>query len=154
MSSLQAPAQSSQEPLTSARYPRLLFFDGECAFCNRWIARVKDDDVAHRTRFATKQGTTFQRVAASHPELAKVDSVVLVLRRADGREDFLVRSAAIRKLIDGLPRFRFFALVLHLVPTPISDLGYAIFSKLRTPLFGKWHHCRVAIEEDRELFLD
>jgi predicted DCC family thiol-disulfide oxidoreductase YuxK len=142
------------EPLTTEKHPLLLFFDGECAFCNRWVAKVKDDDRVHRARFGTKQGPTFQRLAATHPELAQVDSVVLVVRRANGREDFLVRSAAIRKLIDGLPRFRFFAWVLHLVPTAISDLGYAFFSKLRTALFGKWHHCRVPLEKDKELFLD
>jgi len=142
------------EALTSIEHPLLLLFDGECAFCTRWIARVKKADKLRRIRYATKQGPTFQRVARAHPEVAHVDSVVLVARNVEGGEDFLSRSTAIRTLIDGLPGFRLFALVLHLVPTPISNLGYAIFSKLRTPLFGKWHECRYPIENDKELFLD
>ncbi|MCE0521823.1 MAG: DCC1-like thiol-disulfide oxidoreductase family protein [Methylacidiphilales bacterium] len=143
-----------EESLTSERHPLLLFFDGECSFCNRWVNRVKLADHAHRMRYGTKQGKTFQQVAQGRPELAKVESVVLVKRRGDGGEEFLVRSAAIREVIKGLPEFRFFELLLRIVPTPISDLGYRIFSKLRTPLFGKWHHCRVPLEEDRELYVE
>jgi len=152
MSALAEPRQSTQ--LTSERFPLLLFFDGECAFCNRWVARVRDADHRRRIRFGAKQGPTFRQLAQIHPEFAHVESVVLVKRRADGGEDFLVRSPAIREVITGLPGFRFFSLVLRLVPTPVSDLGYRIFSKLRTRLFGKWSHCRVPLEQDRELYVD
>jgi predicted DCC family thiol-disulfide oxidoreductase YuxK len=144
----------AQESLTSERFPLLLFFDGECAFCNRWVNRVRLADRAHRMRFGAKQGPTFQRVAQAHPEVAHVESVVLVERQPDGREKFLVRSAAIREVISGLPEFRFFDTVLRIFPTFLSDIGYRIFSKLRAPLFGKWHHCRVPLEEEKELYVD
>jgi predicted DCC family thiol-disulfide oxidoreductase YuxK len=140
--------------LTTERHPLLLFFDGECAFCNRWVNKVKLADHAHRMRYGVKQGKTFQLLAKEHPELANVESVVLVERRADGGEDYLVRSAAIREVIKGLPKFRLFEIVLRIFPDFISDIGYRIFSKLRTPLFGKWHHCRVPLEQDRELYVE
>jgi predicted DCC family thiol-disulfide oxidoreductase YuxK len=147
--------ESPQEQvLTSARFPLLLFFDGECAFCNRWVNRVKLADRRHRMRFGAKQGRTFQQLAGEHPELVGVESVVLVKRRVDGGEDFLVRSAAIREVITGLPEFRFFEGVLRILSAPLSDLGYRIFSKLRARLFGKWHHCRVPLEQERELYVD
>ncbi len=149
-SSPKAPA----EFLTSDRFPMLLFFDGECAFCNRWVARVKDADLQRHIRYGTKQGLTFQQVAQVHPEVANVESVVLVSRRPDGGEDFLVRSAAIRKVIAGLPKFRFFQVVLDIFPSFLSDLGYRIFSRMRQPLFGRWSHCRVPLEQDWELFVD
>ena len=142
-------------PLTSERHPLLLFFDGECAFCNRWVNKVKLADHQHRMRYGAKQGRTFQQLAQTHPELASVESVVLVKRRADGEgENFLVRAPAIREVIAGLPEFRFFELLLRIFPTPISNLGYRIFSKLRTLLFGKWHHCRVPLEQDKELYVE
>jgi predicted DCC family thiol-disulfide oxidoreductase YuxK len=144
----------AEKPLTTPEHPLLLFFDGDCAFCTRWVMRVKEADKAHRIRFAKNQGSSFLRVAKEHPELAKIDSVVLVARRPDGKSNFYVRSTAIRKLIAGLPGFQIFFWILNLVPTPISDIGYRIFSKLRTPLFGRWHHDRPPIENDRELFLD
>jgi predicted DCC family thiol-disulfide oxidoreductase YuxK len=143
-----------QEGLTSERHPLLLFFDGECAFCNRWVNKVKLADHQHRMRFGTKQGRTFTQLVQVHPELANVDSVVLVKRRADGGEDFLVRAAAIREVIAGLPKFRFFEIVLRIFPDFLSNIGYRIFSKLRAPLFGKWHECRVPLEEDKELYVD
>jgi predicted DCC family thiol-disulfide oxidoreductase YuxK len=149
-----ATASSGQVRFTTERHPFLLFYDGECAFCNRWVARVKDADHQRRMRYGIKQGRTFQQVVQAHPELANVESVVLVERRADGGEDFLVRSAAIREVIKGLPRFRFFEIVLQITPTFISDIGYHIFAKLRAPLFGKWHHCRVPIEADKELYVE
>jgi predicted DCC family thiol-disulfide oxidoreductase YuxK len=143
-----------QEVLTSERHPYLLFFDGECAFCDRWVNRVRASDHAGRMRFGTKQGRTFQRVAQAHPELAKVESVVLAKRRADGGEDFLVRSVAIRQLIQGLPNFRFFDFVLSVTPSPLADVGYRIFSKFRTRLFGKLTQCRVPSAEERHLFVE
>src|ERR1700722_2095204 len=93
---------------TTGRHPLLLFYDGECSFCNRWVNRVKLADHQHRMRYGAKQGRTFQRLAPAHPELAKVESVVLVKRCADGGEDFLIRAPAIREVIAGLPEFRFF----------------------------------------------
>jgi predicted DCC family thiol-disulfide oxidoreductase YuxK len=153
--SMESLRQSSrQESLTSERHPLLLFFDGECAFCNRWVNKVKLADHQHRMRYGTKQGRTFQQLAQAHPELANVESVVLVKRRDDSGEDFLVRAPAIREVIAGLPEFRFFELVLRIVPAPISNLGYRIFSKLRTPLFGKWHQCRIPLEQDKDLYVE
>ena len=150
----ETPTSPGTEPLTTARYPMLLFFDGECSFCNRWVAKVKDADPARRIRYSIKQGHAFQRVLAMHPEMAKVDSVVLLTRRDDGTEEITVRSRAIRKVIAGMPRFWFFRLMLAIFPEFVADIGYRIFSKLRAPLFGKWAHCRRPIEEDRELYLD
>jgi predicted DCC family thiol-disulfide oxidoreductase YuxK len=153
-SSLEPTAAASREAFTTEAHPLLLFYDGDCSFCARWVARVMRADTMHRTRIAQRQGRTFQRVGAVFPEGVKAESVVLVKRRPDGHEDFFIRSTAIRKLIDGLPSFRFFALVLHVVPTPLSDLGYIIIAHLRGVLFGRWAGCRPDLMENRELFLD
>jgi predicted DCC family thiol-disulfide oxidoreductase YuxK len=141
-------------PFTSEQHPFLLFFDGQCAFCDRWVNRVRAADHAGLMRFGTKQGPTFQQVAEAHPEIAHVESVVLVKRRADGGEDFLVRSAAIRELVHGLPKFRFFEIILNICPTFLADIGYRIFSKIRTSLFGRLDQCRVPQENEKHLFVE
>jgi predicted DCC family thiol-disulfide oxidoreductase YuxK len=140
--------------VTTARHPLALFFDGECCFCNRWVGRLMKADTARRTRFGAKQGRTFQQIAQTHPELANIESIVLFVRQPDGREKALVRSAAVLAAIDGLPHYRFPAFVLHLTPQFLSDLGYLIFSKMRTFIFGTQNICNVVKPEDRELFLD
>jgi predicted DCC family thiol-disulfide oxidoreductase YuxK len=144
----------SSEALTSERHPLLLFFDGQCVFCNRWVDRVRASDHAGRMRFGAKQGLTFQQVARGHPEIAHVESVVLLRRRADGREDFLIRSAAVRELLKGLPRLRFFAVLLQICPPFLADLGYRLFAKMRYPLFGRLDHCRIPAPEEKDLFVD
>ena len=128
---MNALAETSQPAsLTSERHPFLLFFDGECAFCDRWVNRVRAADQQRLYRFGTRQGCTFQRLAQAHPELAHVESVVLVKRRGDGGDDYLVRSAAIRELIQGLPEFRFFGLVLRIVPG--ANRGHRLSDILET----------------------
>ena len=139
---------------TTAEHPFALFFDGECCFCNRWVGRLMKADTTHRTRFGAKQGVTFKRLALEHPEVAHVESIVLFLREPDGREKTLIRSAAVLAVIDGLRGYEFAATVLHLVPRPLSDFGYGIFSKMRKSIFGSQNICNVVKPEERELFLD
>jgi predicted DCC family thiol-disulfide oxidoreductase YuxK len=151
----QSPAGPKHEALTSVDHPQLVFFDGECGFCNHWINRVKDADHAHRIRYGTKQGKTFQEVVKAHPEVANVNSIVVISRNGLGREDILVRSSAVRIVVEGLPGFRLFAFLLQIIPTPICNLGYHLFSKLRGSLtMGKFSGCRVPTQQQRELFVD
>jgi predicted DCC family thiol-disulfide oxidoreductase YuxK len=153
MSAMETSVETAKAPLTTPEHQLLLFFDGTCSFCARWVARVLEADTEHRIRIATLQGPSYQRVLAAHPELRKIDSAVVLKRVPAGLEDVFIRSSAIRKVVEGLPGFRAFAFVLQVVPTPISDLGYWIFSKLREPLFGRWANCRPDLEKS-PLFLD
>jgi predicted DCC family thiol-disulfide oxidoreductase YuxK len=139
--------------VTTPEHPLALFFDGECCFCNRWVRRLIAADTTHRTRFGPKQGATFAALRATHPEAAQVDSIVLVQRQGEG-ERVLVRSAAVRVLIDGLPGFGFFSAVLKICPRFLADIGYAIFAKCRGLIFGRNNICDVARPPDMTLFLD
>jgi len=154
MMSIVAEPTDKPAALTSVEHPLLVFFDGECGFCNHWINKVRDADHAHRIRFGTKQGTTFQEVAKAHPEVAKVESIVVVSRNGIGHEEILVRSAAVRIVVDGLPGFRFFAFLLQIIPAPICNIGYRLVSKVRSSVMGKLSQCRVPTEEERALFVD
>jgi predicted DCC family thiol-disulfide oxidoreductase YuxK len=146
----------SAEPssVTTERHPLALFFDGECCFCNRWVRRLMKADTGHRTRFGAKQGATFQQVVVAHPEAANIASIVLVKRDAASREQVLVRSAAVLAVIDGLPGYRLAATILGITPRPLSDLGYAIFSRFRKRIFGTQNVCDVVSPTERELFLE
>jgi predicted DCC family thiol-disulfide oxidoreductase YuxK len=140
--------------VTTTRYPHALFFDGECVFCNRWVARLMRADAGRRTRFGSKQGVTFQRFADEHPEAANVASIILVQRGANGEEKILTRSSAVREAIRGLPRYAFAFAILKLTPRPLTEIGYNLFSKNRKRLFGSQDLCHVVKPADRELFLD
>ena len=139
---------------TTARYPLLLFYDGECSFCARWVERIVKADPTRRLRYGQQQGHTFARFLQVHPELSGIESVVVLKRRADGGEDVYVRSRAIREAIEGLPKLRFYQFVLKIVPEPIADVGYNFFAKYRGNLVGAWHNLRPPIEQDKELYLE
>jgi len=151
---MESTRETKPAALTSVEHPLLVFFDGECGFCNHWINQVMEADHAHRIRFGTKQGKTFREVAKAHPEVANVQSIVVISRNGVGREDILVRSPAVRIIVEGLPGFRFFAFLLQIIPTPICNLGYLVVSKIRGSLLGKLSQCRVPTEQERELFVD
>jgi predicted DCC family thiol-disulfide oxidoreductase YuxK len=145
-----APSSS----VTTERHPHALFFDGECCFCNRWVGRLMRADLGRRTRFGAKQGATFQRFAATHPEAANIQSIILVQRDAAGQERVLARSTAVREAIRGLPHYAPASAILGWVPRSLADAGYAIFSRLRKRIFGTQNICEVVKPADRELFLD
>ncbi len=140
--------------VTTPEHPHALFFDGECCFCNRWVARLMRADSGRRTRFGAKQGETFRRFATAHPEAANIESIILVQRDAAGNEQVLTKSIAILEAIRGLPRYALASAILKLTPRPLADLGYTIFSKNRKRIFGSQNVCNVVKPADRELFLD
>ena len=140
--------------VTTEQHPLALFFDGECCFCNRWVGRLMKADTGRRTRFGAKQGVIFQRFAAVHPEAANVASIVLVQRAADGTENVLTRSTAVRAAIDGLPGYAVASAILAITPGPLADFGYGLFSKNRKRIFGTQNICNVIQPADRELFLE
>lgn len=139
---------------TTEQHPLLLFYDGDCSFCTRWVERVKEADDAHRLRYGQQQGRTFQAVKQLHPELKGIESVVLLKQRPDGGENVFLRSEAIHEAIRGLRGFGFFDFVLNITPKPIADLGYRIIARERSFLFGKWHECRPAIENDKDRYVE
>jgi predicted DCC family thiol-disulfide oxidoreductase YuxK len=140
--------------VTTARHPYALFFDGECCFCNRWVGRLMRADLGRRTRFGAKQGATFQRFVQAHPKAANVASIVVVRRDPEGREQVLLRSEAVHEAIRGLPRYAFASAVLSLVPRPLADFGYGIFSRFRKVIFGSQNVCDVVKPADLDLFLE
>ena len=139
---------------TTARHPLLLFYDGECSFCARWVERVVKADPTRRMRYGQQQGHTFSRFLQVHTELSHIESVVVLKRRPDGGEDVYVRSRAIREAIAGLPRLRLFQFILKIVPEPIADVGYNFFAKYRGTLVSAWHSLRPPIEQDKELYVE
>ena len=141
-------------PFTTERYPYRLFYDGECSFCARWVERITKADPTHRLRYSQQQGPTFAQVIQAHPELADINSVVLVKRRPDGGEDVFTKSTAIREAIAGLPKYRFLQILLNILPRPVADLGYNFFATYRGTLVARWHRLRPRIEDDKELYVE
>jgi predicted DCC family thiol-disulfide oxidoreductase YuxK len=142
-------ASSTQAQLTAAAADAaapVLFFDGECGFCDRAIRFAMAHDVRRRLYASPLQGVTASRVLPPFANaLAGVDSVVLY-RPATPTQDASVQVhsdaalSVLRMLGGGWSLLGYFGL---LVPRWIRDVAYKAFAKRRFRLFGRVQACEL-----------
>jgi predicted DCC family thiol-disulfide oxidoreductase YuxK len=127
----------------------VVVFDGECAFCNRWVDFLLRFDRKDTFRFTARQsqsGATFAREAGL-PE-AGVGSIILV----EGKT-IRLRSEAVLRMLEllGLP----FSLagVFRVIPVPVRDAVYDTIARHRTRWFGRMPTCRTPMPTERHRFI-
>jgi predicted DCC family thiol-disulfide oxidoreductase YuxK len=127
----------------------VVVFDGECAFCNRWVdflLRLDRKDVFRFTARQSKSGAAFSRDAGL-PE-AGVGSIVLV----EGTGIRLRSDAVLRMLsLLGFP-FKLTA-IFRLIPSSLRDTVYDVIARNRTRWFGKTQTCRIPSASERQRFI-
>jgi predicted DCC family thiol-disulfide oxidoreductase YuxK len=138
-------------PALGARDAPILVYDGECAFCSRWVQFVLRRDRRRRTlRFAPRDGVAGRAVRARHPALVTVESMVWVDADEAGRERTRIRSDATLAVLDYLGGgWRWLARIARLAPRPLRDAGYAVVARFRRRLAGSAPACVVFSEEER-----
>jgi len=132
---------------------RVVFFDGVCGLCNQFVDHVLRHDREGRLLFAPLQGKTFLEVQQRHPELARTDSMIYLIRQ-DGEETLRLRSDAsigVMKELGGWDAV--IARFLNVCPRAVRDLGYRFVAAIRYRVFGKRATCRMPTPEERARFL-
>ncbi len=129
----------------------VLLYDGNCGFCDWAVKLVLRHDRQKTLKFAALKGVYGSGVIAAHPELANVDSVMLVDEESGG---VLVRSEAalaIGKYLGGV-----WALtgVARVVPRSIRDAMYDLFARHRYRFFGRLEACELPDKSVRARFLE
>lgn len=127
----------------------VLFFDGVCGLCNRFVDFVLKHDRRGRIFLAPLQGDT---AAAALPEnvLHELDTVVFL----EGNQ-WQIRSSAIVRIfwkLGGI--WSVLGTLLWIIPKPIRDLAYRVIATNRYRLFGKHETCRMPTPGERARFLD
>jgi predicted DCC family thiol-disulfide oxidoreductase YuxK len=127
----------------------LLFYDGDCGLCHRWVRFVLDHDPdGSRFRFAPLGGETWRaaKVTGGVP-----DSLVLVT--ADGR--VLFRSAAVLEIGERLGgHWKTLARIAGLLPRWLLDLGYDGVARARKHIFARpAGSCPIVPADLRDRFL-
>lgn len=116
----------------------VLLYDGLCGFCNGTVRFILARDRTGHMRFASLQGEFAKTVLSRHPELAGVDSLVLLERGVGGSERVLTRSAAALEIAAYLGGVWGWARVLRVVPRGIRDWTYDRFAGVRYRVFGTY----------------
>jgi predicted DCC family thiol-disulfide oxidoreductase YuxK len=141
-------------PTPPAPEPPVLLFDGLCGFCDHAVQFVLARDRHARLRFAPLQGEFARGVLARHPELAGVDSLVLVERdAATGEERTFVRTDGALRVAHHLGGAWRLTALLRVVPRGLRDLAYDAFARVRYRVFGRHDACRLPAPGQRARFL-
>ena len=126
----------------------VVFYDGNCGLCDRFIRFLIRIDKHRRLRYSTLQGETAKQVIGS-PE-GSWDTWSVQLLDSDGL--FERSQAALRTIahVGGIWRA---ARWLLIVPRPIRDGVYRFVATHRYRWFGKTDTCMVPTPALRERFL-
>jgi predicted DCC family thiol-disulfide oxidoreductase YuxK len=126
----------------------LLLYDGYCALCNGWVKFVLAVDRDGLLRFAPLGGEAGSRALSQCPDLATIDSIVLV---RGSRID--VRSTAVLEIFRYLGSVWRIFLIGYLIPREIRDSLYDVVAHWRYRLFGRYDACPLPPTDSRNRFL-
>lgn len=137
------------------RPTNVVFFDGVCGLCNRFVDFVLSRDRRGAIRFAPLQGETARREVRGEgrgvsSEARSFDTIVWI---DSSHREFVRSAAAVRVLwrLGGI--WWLIGWLLWLIPRPLRDVGYRLVASNRFRLFGKKETCRLPSPADRERFL-
>jgi predicted DCC family thiol-disulfide oxidoreductase YuxK len=133
----------------------VLLYDGLCGFCDGTVQFILRHDRRGTLRFATLQGDFAREVIARHPEVAGVDSLVLVGRDVvSGEERVFVRSEGALEVARYLGGAWHVARGVAIVPRFLRDWAYDAFARIRYRVFGRYNSCPIPTPEQRARFID
>ena len=136
------------EPVGVGDHPWIVFFDGHCGLCDRFVNFVLKRDPNGIFRFSPLQGETAARYL-SPEEIQAVQSLVVATPQGLFRRS----TGALRVLQQLGPLYNITALVLRFIPSPLRDLAYDFIARHRFKFFGRHDQCRLPTPAERERFL-
>lgn len=140
--------ETSESAATTVVRTPVLFFDGVCGLCNRFVDFILRHDHRGALRLAPLQGATAESLLKAE-DRESLSSVVL----QDGDRS-LRRSAAVVRVLWRLGVFwRVAGTLMWLIPLPLRDLGYTFVAGNRYRLFGKKETCRMPTPDERDRLL-
>ncbi len=126
---------------------RIIFFDGVCGLCNRFVDRLLRIDRGGVFRFAPLQGST----AHDRLPIGLADALSSVVYLREGV--VLTRSTAALRILIDLGGWRTLHRLWFIFPRALRDAVYDWVALNRYKWFGKREVCRLPTQEERARFL-
>ena len=132
----------------------IIYYDGDCGICDRFVSFCLRQGVPDGIRFATQQGDRYARLKDAYPFLHRVDTVVVQSRHGD--QDILrLRGEAVFWIISQFRGPLSWSFLLLIIPLPLTNIIYRAIAATRHRLFPKSEAtCPVPTPEQRAHFLD
>ena len=133
----------------------VVFYDGVCGLCDRFVQFVLTRDRRGRVKFATLQGPLASEVLpASGYDPADLDSILVIADRHSPNERVLSRSAAVLHTVGQLGGgWAVVVAAARIVPRIVADAVYAFVARRRYRVFGRFDTCPLPRPEWRDRFL-
>ena len=126
----------------------IVFFDGDCNFCNSAVLWIIRHDKKKIFKFAALQSEHAQKYLAKKVNIQSLNSLVL---HANGH--VYTHSDAVLMICRQLSYpFRFFSLFIY-VPRKFRDIAYRVIARFRHKLVGNQNACKVLSLEEQARFL-
>ena len=130
---------------------KIVFFDGVCQLCNRFVSALIRFDSHNSLYFAPIQGKTAKAMNLEFDELGEMEQSIVYV---DSKGNKYFRSTAVLKILEELFRWGKILICLEAIPLFIRDGVYKLIAKNRYRLFGKRGSCRIPNEKEKGQFLD
>ena len=126
---------------------KIIFFDGVCPLCNRFVTIVFNQNKKRQFKFASLQSASAAKML--HQQDLKLDTIVYT---EDGRTYY--KSAAVLRIMYHLGgAFRAISVITTLLPNRFLDFIYSNVARNRYKLFGQSGTCRLPSAEEKAYFL-
>lgn len=131
-----------------AQHGMIVLYDGVCGLCNGFVQWVLKRDDGGPLRFATLQGEIGEAARRAIPELATIDSIVVLHK--DGA---WIKSTAALEVTRYVGGGWALSSAGYIVPRFIRDAVYDFVARNRYGWFGKYDACPLPSPEQRQRFL-
>lgn len=126
----------------------IIFYDGECNFCHRWVQWIIERDAGRLFRFASLQ-SDFANDLFLHFNKRQILNSIIIFKEGP---QFLTGSEAVAYILSQLNPDSLLYKILRLLPRFLSDVGYNCIASVRKKI--KMRTCRLFTGEEKQLFLN
>jgi predicted DCC family thiol-disulfide oxidoreductase YuxK len=136
-----------KNPITSeTKY--ILFVDGVCKLCNKFINFTYNRDLNKKIVYSSLQGIKYNEL--KNKNLVPKNSIEFIVIFDVQKNNYYIKSEAVRKILFHLPRYRLLSYLFHVVPLFVRDFIYTVIAKKRYSIFGKTNMCQFEDEIEQE----
>lgn len=129
----------------------ILFYDGECGLCHRFVVFFLKHEESAYFQFAPLEGETFRANFSTEEAIEFPDSLILL---SESEDLLMLSDAAVYAMKTLSPGWRRVGKVMGVFPKPLRDFGYRFVAAIRKKIFKKPEGvCPLVAPELRERFL-
>lgn len=125
----------------------IVYYDGVCALCNRFVLWALRHDKRGALRFASLDSDHGEQLRRDFPALREIDSIIV----SDGSIVATKSDAVI--IIARRLHLSLLATALRLIPRALRDMSYDAIARRRYRWFGKYDVCPMPPSGMRDRFL-